>query len=159
MLEVGRMCVKTAGREAGRYCVIVKKVDANFVMVTGPKSVTKVRRRKCNIDHLEPLMENISIKADASDEEVAKVYKSDGILAKLEKRVRAEPRPVEVKPVKAEPAKHEAKPAEKRPEAKPPEKKPKEVKKEKPKAVKKAAKKSAAKAKPAKKAKAKAKKK
>ncbi len=124
------MCVKTAGREAGRYCVIVKKVDANFVMVTGPKSVTKVRRRKCNIDHLEPLMEKISIKADASDEEVAKVYKSDGILAKLEKRVRAEPRPVEVKPVKAEPAKPEARPAEK----KPPEKKLKEAKKEKPRA-------------------------
>ncbi len=151
------MCVKTAGREAGRYCVIVKKVDANFVLVTGPKSLTKVRRRKCNVDHLEPLMEKVKIKSDASDEEVAKAYKADGILAKLEKRARAEPRPVEARPARAEPAKPEVK-HEKRVEAKPkpPEKKP-EVKKAKAKpkagpkkAVKKAAKKPAAKAKKAK---------
>jgi ribosomal protein L14E/L6E/L27E len=24
-LEIGRVCMKTAGREAGRYCVVLKK--------------------------------------------------------------------------------------------------------------------------------------
>ena len=119
------MCVKTAGREAGRYCVIVKKVDANFVLVTGPKSLTKVRRRKCNIEHLEPLMEKVSIKADASDEEVTKAYKADGILAKLERKVKVEAKPVGAKPEVAEKAKPEVRP-------KPPGK-PKEEKKEEPK--------------------------
>lgn len=43
MLEVGQVCLKTAGREAGRYCVIVDVVDKDFVMVTGPKNITKVK--------------------------------------------------------------------------------------------------------------------
>ena len=48
MLEVGRICLKTAGREAGSYCVVLKKVDKEFVLVTGPRAVTSVRRRRCS---------------------------------------------------------------------------------------------------------------
>ncbi len=58
ILEPGRVCVKTAGREAGKYCVVLEVVDENFVIVQGPK----VRKRKCNIAHLEPLPEKIEIK-------------------------------------------------------------------------------------------------
>lgn len=83
MFEVGRVCLKTAGREAGKYCVIVKKMDENFVMVTGPKSLTRVKRRRCNINHLEPLTERIKIKSDASDGEVLKAYKEDSVFARL----------------------------------------------------------------------------
>jgi large subunit ribosomal protein L14e len=83
MFEVGRVCLKTAGREAGKYCVIVKKVDENFVMVTGPKSLTKVKRRRCNINHLEPITESISIKSDASDTEVLKAYQEASIFSRL----------------------------------------------------------------------------
>ena len=83
MLSIGRLCVKTAGREAGKHCVIVKKINEKFVMVTGPKEVTNVRRRKCNIHHLEPLMIKIDIKPDASDEEIIKVYEKEKIYEKL----------------------------------------------------------------------------
>jgi large subunit ribosomal protein L14e len=83
MLEVGRVCVKTAGREAGRYCVIVKKVDENFVLVTGPKALTKVRRRKCNITHLEPILEKVSIKAEASDLDIITAYEKASLFSKL----------------------------------------------------------------------------
>ena len=83
MLEVGRVCVKTAGREAGRYCVIVKKVDENFVLVTGPKALTRVRRRKCNITHLEPILEKISIKAEASDLDIIAAYEKASLFSKL----------------------------------------------------------------------------
>ncbi|MEM5790964.1 MAG: 50S ribosomal protein L14e, partial [Candidatus Aenigmatarchaeota archaeon] len=41
-LEVGRVCLKIAGREAGKYCVVLKKIDDNFVLITGPKSLTGV---------------------------------------------------------------------------------------------------------------------
>ena len=34
-LEVGRVCIKTAGREAGKYCAVIKKDDENFVAGIG----------------------------------------------------------------------------------------------------------------------------
>ncbi|MHA1242872.1 MAG: KOW motif-containing protein, partial [Promethearchaeota archaeon] len=29
--DIGRVCVKTTGREAGRYCVVVDIIDKNYV--------------------------------------------------------------------------------------------------------------------------------
>ncbi len=83
MLEVGRVCMKLAGREAGKYCVIVKKMDENFVMVTGPKELTSVKRRRCNVNHLEPLMDMLKIKSDAPDSEVLRAYQQDNLTRKL----------------------------------------------------------------------------
>ena len=83
MMEVGRVCMKIAGREAGKICVIVKVVDRNFVEITGPKALTGVKRRKCNIDHLEPLPFKIEIKEGASDEEVLKQLDKVGIIKKF----------------------------------------------------------------------------
>jgi len=69
-IEVGRICVKTRGREAGKRCIIVDLIDKNFVLITGPKSVTGVKRRRANISHLSPTEEKINIRRGASDEEV-----------------------------------------------------------------------------------------
>jgi len=69
-IEVGRICIKTRGREAGKRCVIIDLIDKNFVLITGPKSVTGVRRRRANINHLNPTEEKINIRRGASDEEV-----------------------------------------------------------------------------------------
>jgi large subunit ribosomal protein L14e len=70
--EVGRVCVKLSGRETGKKCVIVDVVDKNFVLITGPKSVTGVRRRRTNVDHLEPTSETIDLKKGAADDDVEK---------------------------------------------------------------------------------------
>ncbi len=72
-VDVGRVCVKLSGREAGQKCVIVDVIDKNFVLVTGPKKLTGVKRRRTNLKHLEPTPETIDIKKGASDEDVAKV--------------------------------------------------------------------------------------
>lgn len=69
-VEVGRVCVKKFGRDAGGKCVIVDVIDKNFVLVTGPKDVTGVRRRKVNVSHLDLTEEKIEISKEASDEEV-----------------------------------------------------------------------------------------
>lgn len=69
-IEVGRICIKTRGREASRRCVIVDIIDKNFVLVTGPKDVTGVRRRRVNMSHLEPTEEKIEVGRGASDKEV-----------------------------------------------------------------------------------------
>jgi len=71
-IEIGRVCVKTHGREAGQRCVVVDIVDENFVLVSGPKKLTGVRRRRTNVRHLEPTQEKIQIKTGASDDDLLK---------------------------------------------------------------------------------------
>jgi large subunit ribosomal protein L14e len=71
-IEVGRICVKLNGREAGHKCVIVDVIDKNFVLITGPKKLTGVRRRRTNVKHLEPTEDTIEIKKGAADEDVTK---------------------------------------------------------------------------------------
>ena len=73
--EVGRICVKTAGRDAGRRCVIVDLMDKNFALVTGPKEVSGVRRRRVNVNHIKPLEEKIAIEKGATDEQIAALMK------------------------------------------------------------------------------------
>jgi large subunit ribosomal protein L14e len=70
--EVGRICVKLAGRESGKKCVIVDVIDKNFVLVTGPARLTGVKRRRSNVTHLEATPERVELKKGASDEEVTK---------------------------------------------------------------------------------------
>lgn len=69
-IEVGRVCVKIAGREAGRKCVIVEIIDRNFVLITGPQKATGVKRRRVNINHIEPTEKRVNIKRGNSDEEI-----------------------------------------------------------------------------------------
>ena len=71
-VDVGRICVKLAGREAGKKCVVVDIVDKNFVLVTGPKQVNGVKRRRVNINHVEPTEKKANINRGQSDEEVLK---------------------------------------------------------------------------------------
>ncbi|MBM1154484.1 50S ribosomal protein L14e [archaeon] len=70
VVDVGRVCVKTRGREAGRLCVVVDVIDKNFVLITGPKTLTGVRRRRVNVRHLEPTDLKLDISKGASDKEV-----------------------------------------------------------------------------------------
>lgn len=70
-IEVGRICIKLSGRESGKRCVIVDVIDKNFVLITGPKGVTGVKKRRVNINHIKPLEEKIKIKKGASDEEIS----------------------------------------------------------------------------------------
>lgn len=78
MMNVGRVCTKLAGREAGKKCVIVEVVNKNFVVVTGPPTLTGVKRRRCNVKHFEPHETIIPIEKGASDEEIEKKIKEAG---------------------------------------------------------------------------------
>ena len=75
-IEEGRICVKIVGREAGKKCVIVDVIDKNFVLITGPKNVSNIKRRRANINHIEPTNEKIEIRRGATDEEITEVLKS-----------------------------------------------------------------------------------
>ncbi len=88
VIEVGRICVKTRGREAGRKCVIVDIIDENFVLITGPKELTGVKRRRANIDHIEVLDRKIDIEKGASDEEVLKALEEAGLTEFMRERIK-----------------------------------------------------------------------
>ena len=66
LVEVGRVCVKKFGRDAGKRAVVTKVVDANFVHIV---SSTRLKERKCNVKHLEFLSEKVDA---GSKEQVAK---------------------------------------------------------------------------------------
>jgi len=87
-VEVGRICVKIAGREAGRKCIVVDVIDKNFALITGPKQLTGVKRRRVNINHIEPTTEKIDIKRGASDEEVMEALEKAGKIEEMKKIVK-----------------------------------------------------------------------
>ncbi len=65
--ELGRVCVKLAGRDAGKTCVVIDTLDNGFVLIDG-----ETRRRKCNTLHLEPTQHTLNVSAKASHEDVMK---------------------------------------------------------------------------------------
>ncbi len=86
MIEIGRVCIKIAGREAGRVCVIIDKLDDKFVIIDGD-----VKRRKCNIAHLDFAPVILKIKKNASTEETRKALIEAGFKLKTkDKKTRKE---------------------------------------------------------------------
>ncbi|MFW9937892.1 MAG: 50S ribosomal protein L14e [Candidatus Thorarchaeota archaeon] len=77
--DIGRICVKTMGREAGHYCVVVDIIDKNYILIDG----LKVRRRRANYKHIEPTEETVAIKKGASHNDITAAIKK----AKLEKKM------------------------------------------------------------------------
>jgi large subunit ribosomal protein L14e len=55
-------------------------MDKSFVLVTGPKKLTGVKRRRVNINHIMPLEDKIDIKRAASDDDVAQALEAQGKL-------------------------------------------------------------------------------
>lgn len=74
IFTVGRVCMKIAGRDAGRTCVVVEQLDNTFVLVDGD-----TRRRKVNIKHLEPLPQIVELGAGSSHDVVSREFKKLGL--------------------------------------------------------------------------------
>ncbi len=70
-MEIGRLCVKLAGRDSGRECLIVEDLGKGLVTIDG-----NTRRRKCNVRHLEFLPQIAKIKKGATHDEVITALKS-----------------------------------------------------------------------------------
>lgn len=74
ILDVGRVCRKTAGKEAGKYCVVVDKPEKNIIAVDGKE----IKKKKTSIWHLEPLPEVLKIKKGAKTEDIVKALEKAG---------------------------------------------------------------------------------
>jgi len=82
MIEIGRVCLKIAGREAGKICAIVDIDKAKgLVTIDGD-----VRRRKCNIKHIEAVPVKLKIKKGVSTEEVKNALKEAGFRTEEKKK-------------------------------------------------------------------------
>jgi large subunit ribosomal protein L14e len=79
MYKVGTVCVKIAGRDAGKKCVVVEELKDGFVTIEGA-----TRRRKCNVRHLEPTG-NVDVKKDASHADVMKALSLEARKSKARK--------------------------------------------------------------------------
>jgi large subunit ribosomal protein L14e len=89
MIQVGRICVKLAGRDAGKKCIIIDVLDDKTVLIDG-----ETRRRKCNILHLGLMDETAEVGKNASHGEVCKAL---GISAKENKKREKTERPKQIR--------------------------------------------------------------
>ncbi len=99
IFDIGRVCIKIAGRDAGNKCVVVEQLDNTYVLIDGA-----TRRKKVNIKHLEPLDEILKIKKGASHEEVSKAFEKEGLKARETKTKSSVNKPTKQKKVKRKPA-------------------------------------------------------
>ncbi len=76
MYDIGRLCMKVAGRDAGRYCLVVDAKDGKL-LVDG-----QTRRRLVNEHHLEPLDKSVKLAKGASHADVVKALGTLGIAVK-----------------------------------------------------------------------------
>lgn len=83
-IQIGRVCVKTQGREKGLKCIIVDIIDKNFLLVTGPPKISGVKRRRVNVKHIQPLEYMIDINRGMSDEEIENMITQSDLLTKIQ---------------------------------------------------------------------------
>jgi len=76
IMEVGRVCRKLKGKDAGEYCVIVEKIDKNFVLTDGKG----MKRKKTSILHLEPLPKKLEITKGATSQDVVKQLEKEKLV-------------------------------------------------------------------------------
>jgi large subunit ribosomal protein L14e len=105
MLSIGRICVKTNGKDAGKLCCVVDLIDKTFVLIDG-----NVKRKRCNIAHLEPLPVLIKIK---KGEDTANVIKSMNAA-----NIKAQAKKVKIKKPKEEKTEEKPKKETKKPKKK-----------------------------------------
>lgn len=99
MFEIGRVCYKTAGRDSNNVCVVVQVVDTKYVIIDG-----NVRRKKVNVNHLEPTNTIISLTSGADTHAVHKALQEQGFA--IVKKGTARPKkdkPVQVRKTKVKP--------------------------------------------------------
>ena len=78
IMNIGRVCRKIKGKDAGKYCVVVNRFgrrDKNFVLIDG----VGIKRRKINTSHIEPLPVVLEIEKNAGTDAVVNALNEKGI--------------------------------------------------------------------------------
>ena len=80
--EIGRIVVKTAGREAAQKAVIVDFIDHNFVLISGA-GISKIKRRRANMRHLEPTTHILKISKGADDSKIKEAAEKANLVEEI----------------------------------------------------------------------------
>ena len=88
MIDIGRIVVKIAGREALRKAVVVDIIDKNFVLITGPPSLTGLKRRRVNVNHIEVTNKKLEITRNATDADVLAAAKTAALDNFIKERIK-----------------------------------------------------------------------
>jgi large subunit ribosomal protein L14e len=67
-MEIGAVCIKTKGREAGATVVVLSSAKQGKVLIDG----ADVKRKNCNVLHLFPIGKKAKVKEEESHEGVIK---------------------------------------------------------------------------------------
>lgn len=94
LFEIGRVVIKTSGRDSGNIAVIADVLEGNYALIDG-----NVRRKRCNVKHLEPLKETLKIKKNESHDNIIKAMKQAGIEI-IERRIRSKSKGIKIRPKK-----------------------------------------------------------
>lgn len=87
--EIGSICIKKFGKDAGKKCVIIDFIDKSFILITGPKTLSGIGRRRVNMRHLEPTGEEVKISSGADDKDVLNAIKVAGKTEEMKIKVRS----------------------------------------------------------------------
>lgn len=88
LFEIGTVTVITQGRRTGKKAVVVDIIDENYVLLTGPESLSGVKRRRMNIKHLMPLDLNLDIERGVGDETILETIKERGLEEFMQEKVK-----------------------------------------------------------------------
>ncbi len=102
MFDVGRVCMKVAGRDAGKRCVIVDVIGSNYVLIDG-----ETRRRKTNVRHLEPMDQVLEVRKGASHDNVKSAVSSLSWVVLETKPKQKAAKPIKARKAKAKPKKQQ----------------------------------------------------
>ncbi len=70
-MDLGQVCIKLKGKDAGKKVVILSEVKQGRVLIDG----ATVKRKQCNILHLFPTEQKIKVGKDAKHEDIVKLLK------------------------------------------------------------------------------------
>ena len=90
MNEIGRVCMKIAGRDAGKMAIIIDQLEEGYVLIDG-----QTRRKKVNVKHIEPIDRVLKIEKNASSAIVKKTLATIDVVVTDKK-----PKKITEKPVK-----------------------------------------------------------
>ncbi|MFH0954946.1 MAG: 50S ribosomal protein L14e [Candidatus Micrarchaeota archaeon] len=67
-IQAGMICIKTAGKDAGQRVVVIE-LEKDHAIVEGAKT----KRKKCNLHHLFPTPQKVSVSKTAKHDEIVAI--------------------------------------------------------------------------------------
>ncbi|MFC2162492.1 50S ribosomal protein L14e [Candidatus Altiarchaeota archaeon] len=76
LIDKGRVCRITKGKNAFDYCIVIEKQDDSTAIVEG----IEAPRRKMSIKHLEPTPKVVDIKKSSTKDDISAALTSAGLI-------------------------------------------------------------------------------